>query len=67
LRLARSLLKAGDTHVKRLATLPIAMMVIGTAIASLPAALLMRRLGRRTGFLTGATLGITGSLRERPA
>lgn len=47
---------------KSLATLPVAMMVIGTAIASLPAALLMRRLGRRTGFLTGAALGITGSL-----
>lgn len=47
---------------KGFATLPIAMMVIGTAIASLPAAILMRRFGRRTGFLTGATLGLTGSL-----
>lgn len=47
---------------KGLATLPIAMMVIGTAIASVPAALLMRRFGRRTGFLIGASLGLTGSL-----
>ena len=47
---------------KGFATLPIAMMVIGTAIASVPAALLMRRFGRRTGFLTGATLGLIGSL-----
>ncbi len=47
---------------KGLATLPIAAMVIGTVIASIPAAMLMRRLGRRTGFLTGATLGLAGSL-----
>ncbi len=46
---------------KSLATLPIAVMVIGTAIASLPAAMLMRRLGRRTGFLIGASLGAAGS------
>jgi len=46
---------------KGLATLPIAAMVVGTAIASIPASLLMRRLGRRTGFLIGAALGIAGS------
>lgn len=47
---------------KGFATLPIAVMVIGTALTSLPAAMLMRRLGRRTGFLLGAALGIAGSL-----
>lgn len=47
---------------KGLATLPIAVMVIGTAVASLPAAMLMRRYGRRTGFLCGALLGVAGSL-----
>lgn len=47
---------------KGFATLPIAVMVIGTAIATLPAALLMRRFGRRTGFLIGAILGLAGSL-----
>ena len=47
---------------KGLATLPIAMMVIGTAIASLPAAILMRHYGRRAGFLIGAALGLSGSL-----
>ncbi|MFZ2854423.1 MAG: MFS transporter [Rhodocyclaceae bacterium] len=46
---------------KSLATLPVAVMVIGTAIASLPAAMLMRHFGRRTGFLIGATLGVIGS------
>jgi len=47
---------------KGLATLPVAAMVIGTAIASLPAAMLMRRSGRRPGFLLGALLGVGGSL-----
>lgn len=45
-----------------LATLPIAAMVVGVAMASLPAALLMRRIGRRAGFLAGATVGIGASL-----
>ena len=45
-----------------LATLPVAAMVIGVALASLPAARLMRRAGRRPGFLLGALLGLGGSL-----
>lgn len=45
-----------------LATLPIAAMVIGTAVASIPAAFFMRRHGRRAGFLLGAMLGLAGSL-----
>ena len=44
-----------------LATLPIAAMVIGTALTSIPASLLMRRLGRRWGFVIGAALGTGGS------
>ena len=47
---------------KSLATLPVALMVIGTALTSLPAALLMRRVGRRPGFLLGTLLGVSGSL-----
>ena len=47
---------------KGLATLPVMAMVIGTAVASLPASMLMRRYGRRPGFLVGALLGIGGSL-----
>lgn len=47
---------------KGFATLPIAVMVIGTVLSSIPAAMLMRRFGRRTGFLTGAVLGLAGSL-----
>lgn len=45
-----------------LATLPVAAMVLGTAIASIPASLLMRRIGRRAGFVVGATIGAAGSL-----
>ena len=44
-----------------LATLPIALMVVGTALASIPASMLMRRLGRRAGFMLGAALGVAGS------
>jgi MFS family permease len=45
-----------------LATLPVAAMVIGTALASTPASLLMRACGRRAGFAIGVGLGLTGSL-----
>lgn len=40
-----------------LATLPIAMMIIGVVLAALPASLLMKRIGRRNGFILGALLG----------
>lgn len=46
-----------------LATLPIAMMMLGTVASTLPASLFMKRVGRRRGFITGATLGgIVGGL-----
>ncbi len=41
-----------------LSTLPIASLVIGTACASIPVTLLMRRLGRRTAFLSIFTYSI---------
>jgi MFS family permease len=34
-------------------TLPVAVMVVGLAVSSAPAALLMKRIGRRSGFLLG--------------
>ena len=40
-----------------LATLPVAMMMIGVVVASLPASLLMKRIGRRAGFITGTLIG----------
>ena len=44
-----------------LATLPMAMMVIGTAAATIPAALLMQKVGRKLGM----TIGILIALRKR--
>ena len=45
-----------------LATLPLSVMVVGTALATVPAALLMQRIGRRLGFAVGACLAISGAL-----
>ena len=45
-----------------LATAPIASMVLGTAIATTPAALWMARAGRRPGFIVGAMLGVLGGI-----
>lgn len=55
---------AGATVAPRpeLATMPIAATFLGTAVATIPAATWMARVGRRTGFLAGAALGITGGL-----
>ena len=43
-----------------LATLPIAMMMLGTVASTLPASLYMKRVGRRAGFLFGTLLGGVG-------
>jgi predicted MFS family arabinose efflux permease len=45
---------------KELATLPHAMVIVGTALLTLPASLIMHRLGRRDGFLIGTVLGAAG-------
>jgi MFS family permease len=45
-----------------LATIPVTTFVIGSAIASIPAALAMRRIGRRAGFMSGALLGALGAV-----
>jgi predicted MFS family arabinose efflux permease len=47
---------------QRLATLPITTYVIGAALAALPAAMFMKRRGRRAGFMLGAAFGIAGAL-----
>jgi MFS family permease len=47
---------------KALATLPSTMAVIGTALSTIPASLLMRRVGRRLGFMAGSTCAIAGGL-----
>lgn len=45
-----------------LATMPVATMVLGTALATVPASMWMNRVGRRPGFVTGALLGVAGGL-----
>lgn len=45
---------------KSLATLPVSGFTVGVALMSLPAALLMRRIGRRKGFMSGAIIGMAG-------
>ena len=44
----------------RWATLPIAAMFLGTALATFPASMWMARAGRRTGFIAGTLLGAAG-------
>lgn len=44
------------------ATAPIAAMVLGTTIATVPASMWMTRVGRRVGFVAGASLGVLGGL-----
>ena len=45
-----------------LATLPITALVVGLAAAAVPVALLIRRVGRRTGFVIGAGVSAAGAL-----
>lgn len=44
-----------------LATVPVSAYVVGSAVASVPAALSMQRLGRRIGFMAGAGIGALGA------
>jgi MFS family permease len=44
------------------ATLPVALMVVGTALSTVPAALLMKRIGRRLGFALAAVVAGLGAL-----
>lgn len=43
-----------------LATLPVALMMVGAVVSTLPASLFMRRVGRRVGFLLGTSVGGVG-------
>ncbi|MGZ5102832.1 MAG: MFS transporter [Usitatibacter sp.] len=46
---------------KAFATLPNMTYVLGAAVATFPASLWMKRVGRRNGFLTGGCFGLAGS------
>jgi len=45
-----------------LSTLPLSLFVVGTAMATVPAAWSMSKIGRARGFACGAALGLVGAL-----
>ena len=45
-----------------LATLPVAALVVGGAVTSMPAAFIMKRIGRRRGFVYATLVAILGSI-----
>lgn len=47
---------------KSLATFPVTAYVLGTLIATVPASMFMRRVGRRRGFQLGAIMGVSSGL-----
>ena len=47
---------------RSLATLPMTFFVVGTALTTIPAAMLMKRIGRQAGFLASALLGCAGAI-----
>ncbi|MCO5092848.1 MFS transporter [Bosea sp. (in: a-proteobacteria)] len=46
---------------KTFATVPVSLLQLGIASGVIPAAMIMRRLGRRGGYLIGALVGATGA------
>jgi len=56
------LVGADLTEEKALATLPISVIIIATTLTTIPASLLMKRIGRKPGFMIGATFGVIGAL-----
>lgn len=56
------LIALGIAADKALATLPQSLVLVGTAAATLPASFLMRRIGRRFGFIVGTLIGCCGGV-----
>jgi MFS family permease len=56
-----ALVGVGLAEHKALATLPIGLQFLATMLSTMPASLLMRRIGRRAGFAAGALIGLTGA------
>ncbi|MFB9886328.1 MFS transporter [Balneatrix alpica] len=48
--------------VPELATLPVATQFIGLMLTTIPASLIMARVGRKRGFVLGTSLGVSGAL-----
>jgi MFS family permease len=49
-------------HAPELATLPVSLMIVGTACVTVPASLLMERFGRRAGFACASIIAATSAL-----
>ena len=45
-----------------MATLPVAFLIVGVALAGMPAALIMQKIGRRRGFVYSTLIGLLGSI-----
>jgi len=58
--LVAGLLGAKIAPSPHLATLPLAVMVVGTAISTVPAAMIMQRLGRKKGLSIGLVTALFG-------
>jgi MFS family permease len=56
------LVGANLSEEKALATLPISAAIIATTLTTIPASLMMKRIGRKPGFLIGALFGMSGAL-----
>ncbi|AYM99682.1 sugar MFS transporter [Chryseobacterium sp. 3008163] len=50
------------TDDKNLSTLPIAMIIVGTASMMIPASIILKKLGQRKGFMLGTVLGVLSGL-----
>ena len=59
---AAPLVGYGLADTKALATLPIGVQMLMMMTATVPASLLMKRIGRREGFTVGAGIGLAGAL-----
>ncbi len=56
-----ALIGFGLAEVKVFATVPLAFQFVATALATIPASLLMRHVGRQLGFIIGLGVGMSGS------
>ncbi len=52
----------GLASTPSLATLPVSLFNLGVAVSTIPAALLMRRIGRRAAYMLGAVMGALSGL-----
>ena len=56
------LIAYGIASHKGLATLPTLLVIVGTAVMTIPASLFMRRVGRQVGFVVGSIIGVVSGL-----